>query len=77
MNDKYRRASHEIGESNNPMFGFNFNEEVKIASTVNINSFLEKYKLKCKIGEGANACVYKCQNKSNNKIYAAKKFKVN
>lgn len=29
-----------------------------------------------KIGEGANAVVYKCMYKGNNKFYAAKKFRI-
>lgn len=41
-----------------------------------INSFLEKYELMEKLGEGANACVYKCQHKKTGKIYAAKKLKI-
>lgn len=38
------------------------------------NSFLDKYELLEKIGEGGNGCVYKCQHKMNLKFYAAKKF---
>jgi hypothetical protein len=41
-----------------------------------INSFLEKYELLEKLGEGANACVYKCLHKQSGKIYAAKKLKI-
>lgn len=29
-----------------------------------------------KLGEGANACVYKCLYKPNDRYYAAKKFRI-
>jgi cyclin-dependent kinase-like len=40
-----------------------------------LNSFLEKYDLLQKIGEGANACVYKCKHKESGRLFATKKFK--
>ena len=39
------------------------------------DSFLEKYILLEKMGEGGNGCVFKCQHKVNKKFYAAKKFR--
>jgi hypothetical protein len=40
-----------------------------------LNSFLEKYDLLEKIGEGAHACVYKCRHKGSGRLLATKKFK--
>lgn len=40
------------------------------------NSFKEKYDLLEKLGEGGNACVYKCQYKKTGKLYAVKKFRL-
>lgn len=38
--------------------------------------FSEKYELMEKLGEGANACVYKCLHKTSGRTYAAKKLKI-
>jgi len=38
------------------------------------NSFLDKYNLLGKLGEGGNASVHKCIHKTSGKIYAMKKF---
>lgn len=40
-----------------------------------LNAFSRKYRLLEKLGEGANACVYRCQHLKTGRIYAAKKIK--
>lgn len=40
-----------------------------------MSSFVEKYEVLEKLGEGGNACVYKCRHRKNEKFYAVKKFK--
>ncbi len=39
-------------------------------------SFSQKYQLMEKLGEGANACVYKCLHKRSGRTYAAKTLKI-
>lgn len=40
-----------------------------------LNAFSRKYRLLEKLGEGANACVYRCQHLKTGRFYAAKKIK--
>ena len=39
-------------------------------------AFYAKYDLMEKLGQGCNACVYKCQEKLTGKLYAVKKTKL-
>jgi hypothetical protein len=46
------------------------------ASSGTTHSFGDKYELLEKLGEGANACVYKCLHRKSGRVYAAKKLKI-
>lgn len=60
-----------LSEARSNEGGSSEEEEVQIE-----NSFKEKYDLLEKLGEGGNACVYKCQYKKTGKLYAVKKFRL-